>query len=155
GTDATASVHLGNGAGIRFVVGASGAPDGATVGGGGTGNVIAFNQGPGIAVVSAVAFNSGLFVSPSGIDIQGNSIVGNTGLGIALEQDGVTPNDAGAAADGANGLQNFPIVTDVTAQGDDTEFDGTLDAAANTQYRIEFFENDAADPSGNGEGQGS
>jgi hypothetical protein len=153
GTDASGMTAMPNGLGIRVSYSASGAPQDTQIGGAGTGNVIAFNDGAGIVVVAGIASNSGDFVAPAGVDIQENAIFSNGALGIDLEDDGVTPNDAGDVDGGANERQNFPVVTGLTPMGDTTEFDGTLVAAADTPYRIEFFASATADPSGNGEGE--
>src|SRR6185295_6163658 len=88
GTDASATVALGNGsAGTRIEAGAGD----NTVGGPGKGNVIAFNAAGGIVVVDWM-----------GNAIRGNSVYSNTGLGIDLDADGVTANDNGDGDGGAN-----------------------------------------------------
>jgi hypothetical protein len=153
GVDADGLTAMPNGRGIEVSFSASGAPVGTTIGGVGGGNTIAHNTGAGIVVLSGIASNPMTFVSPTGVDVRENRIFSNGGLAIDLEDDGVTANDPGDVDDGANGLQNFPLVTGVTDLGDMTEFAGTLDAAAETTYRVELFESAAADPSGNGEGE--
>ncbi len=102
-----------------------------------------------------IAYNSGVGVSVGGtkFTLLGNAIFANGSLGIDLNNDGVTPNDAGDADTGANNRQNFPVLTSVNVAGD---IQGTLDSLpANTAYpvRIEFFANTACDASGNGEGE--
>jgi hypothetical protein len=84
--------------------------------------------------------------------IQGNSIYGNSGLGIDLSGDGVTPNDACDADTGPNNLQNYPVITSVT-NGASTRVQGTLNSAASLTYRLEFFANANCDASGHGEGK--
>src|SRR5207244_4818019 len=74
-------------------------------------------------------------------------------LGIDLGNDGVTLKDLGDADTGANNLQNFPVITSVTNSSGMTTIAGKLNSVASTTYRIEFFANDAIDPSGYGEGQ--
>src|SRR6266446_2411551 len=49
-----------------------------------------------------------------------------------------------------NNLQNFPVITSATANSTTTTIQGTLNSSPNTQFRIEFFANDACD---NGVGQ--
>jgi hypothetical protein len=89
----------------------------------------------------------------SGNAILGNSIFSNTSLGIDLAGDRkVLLNDTGDVDTGANGLQNYPLLTSVTTSAGGTTIGGTLNSAANTVFRIEFFANGACDSSGNGEG---
>ena len=119
------------------------ATDDNTIGGTalGAGNTIAFNSDRGVKA------NAG-----TGNAILGNSIFSNTGLGIDLGGDGVTPNDAADADTGANNLQNFPVLT--SAVSGSTIIQGTLNStASSTQFRLEFFSNTSCDPSGNGEGE--
>lgn len=157
GADITGTHPLGNSAGGGIII--SSAP-GNTIGGTapGAGNVIAFNGGStpmcsasvaGIWVHNNPAINNALL---------GNSIFSNAGLGIDLEVDGdpncgVTPNDAGDADDGPNHLQNFPVIHSVTINNSTLTIAGSLNSAPSTNYRIEFFANDASDPSGFGEGE--
>jgi hypothetical protein len=115
--------------------------------GGAAGNVIAYNVNDGVNVAAGAG---------TGNAVLGNAIHGNTGLGIDLGNDGVTPNDLADADGGANALQNFPVLTGATTNGLGTfaNFAGSLAApAAVATYRIEFFASAAADPTGFGEGQ--
>ncbi|HVU65432.1 MAG TPA: choice-of-anchor Q domain-containing protein, partial [Phycisphaerales bacterium] len=83
--------------------------------------------------------------------ILGNSIFANTGLGIDLRDDGVTPNGlANQVRIGPNSLQNYPVIDAVSSGGAIT---GTLTAIGLTKYRVEFFSNPVADPSNYGEGR--
>ena len=113
-----------------------------TVGGAaaGEGNTIAFNGGDGVFVSAGLTSR-----------ISRNSIHSNTGLGIDLGTNGVTPNDTDDPDSGANTLQNFPIITSV--QQGSTIVMGTLNSTPSTTFTIEFFSNVTPDPSGNGEGQ--
>ncbi|HEY2772841.1 MAG TPA: hypothetical protein VGK20_02185 [Candidatus Binatia bacterium] len=108
-------------------------------------NTIRFNGGAGIAV------------SGAGATIAGNSIGDNAGLGIDLGDDGVTPNDAGDADSGANGLQNFPVLASVELAAGGTRVDGSLDftlepAHDSRDFTVDLYQSDACDPSGFGEG---
>ena len=92
--------------------------------------------------------------------ILSNTIFSNGNLGIDLAPNfgpptpgGITPNDPGDADIGPNNYQNFPVLTSASVNGTNTSVLGTLNSTANTTFRIEFFANSAADPSGNGEGQ--
>ncbi|MBK6744805.1 MAG: Calx-beta domain-containing protein, partial [Hydrogenophilales bacterium] len=87
------------------------------------------------------------------IAVLGNAIYGNSGLGIDLGDDGLTLNDADDVDAGANGLQNFPVLTSAVSSGGNTTVAGTLNSTVGTNFRIEFFSSPAADASGHGEGQ--
>ncbi len=74
--------------------------------------------------------------------ISRNTIHSNGGLGINLGTDGITFNDDAAALDadeGANHLQNFPVLSSAQSSGGTTTIQATLRAAAKQDYRIEFF----------------
>ena len=140
GTDATGTRALGNNEdGVLIGFGASDNVIGGTEGG--QGNTIAFNGENGVVVESG-----------TGNAILGNSIFANQGLGIDLGDDGVTPNDDGDGDTGPNNLQNFAVITSVTANGN-TIIAGTLNSTANTTFRLELFSNSEPDPSGFGEGE--
>jgi hypothetical protein len=118
--------------------------DNNTIGGtdSGEGNVIAFNGEAGVR--SQIGMNN---------PIEGNSIFSNGTLGIDLDTLGVSLNDLGDGDTGANNLQNFPRITAVTADSSEVTIAGVFNSQTNTDYRLEFFANDAADPGGFGEGQ--
>ena len=78
--------------------------------------------------------------------VRGNSFHGNAQLGIDLGVAGVTANDAGDADDGANKLQNFPLIDVVTMAC------GTLNTTPSVGTQIDVFSNQGCDASGNGEG---
>jgi hypothetical protein len=123
---------------------------GNTIGGTqpGAGNVIATNAGDGVEVVGDAAVEN---------PIVGNAIFANGDaageLGIDLESDGVTLNDPLDADAGANGLQNHPSIVVATNVAAGTKVEWTLDGLPSTEFRLEFFANDACDDSGHGEGQ--
>ncbi|HMZ19342.1 MAG TPA: BACON domain-containing carbohydrate-binding protein, partial [Blastocatellia bacterium] len=145
GTDINGTANLGNsGDGVSMNGIGSGANNN-TVGGtaAGAGNVIAFNSGTGVRINISAVNNR----------VLGNSIFGNNQLGIDLGSFGVSGNDSGDGDGGANNLQNFPVLTSAVVPASSTSIQGTLNSAANTTYRVEFFSNPACDVSGNGEGQ--
>ena len=143
GIDVTGTTALGNGNGFANVLIESSSNN--RIGGTalGAGNLIAFSQGPGIGVTTASTGNA----------LSGNSIFSNSGLGIDLGVDGRTANDACDADTGANNKQNFPVLTAAPSDATNTTITGTLNATANTLYRIEVFASNSCDPSGNGEGK--
>lgn len=153
GTNA-AGAALGNGFAGVTIYGGSSTSGNCQVGGtaAGEGNVIAHNPGPGVTIDSD---------GGSGHSIRRNSIYENGALGIDLVAtggpyggDGVTPNDAPPDSDaGGNGLVNFPVLTNITIGAGDVTIDGTLAAAPDTTYEMEFFMSDESDPSLHGEGQ--
>ncbi len=71
-------------------------------------NTIAYNNTSDSAVGGGIAFEYSVD-SAIGDRIDGNSIFANTGLGIDLGDDGVTPNTPGGPHAGPNDLQNFPV----------------------------------------------
>ncbi len=131
GTDPTASAARPNGLGIYL----SGTSANNTIGGtvGGAGNEIAFNTGAGVQT-------SGSGVT--GTAILENSILANGGLGIDLGGDGVTA--AGTPLVTLSGL-----ASGLASNG---TISGAISATPSTTYRIELYANQAADPSGYGEG---
>ena len=151
GTDVTGTVDLGNtkvstGEGTIRILNATGATIGGTDAAN-EGNIIAFGGGDGILLQG----------SSTGIAILGNSIHSHAGLGIDLGDNGVTTND-GDFSDtpdqdtGANNLQNFPVLSSITAGPTPAVF-GSLKSTPSRTFRIEFFANSSSDASGYGEGQ--
>ncbi|TBO34334.1 DUF4347 domain-containing protein [Aquabacterium lacunae] len=141
GTGADGSTLLGNGGSGVYI-----AATGVTVGGknAGEGNVIAGNTGAGINVIAG--FHSNL--------IYRNSIHSNGGLGIDLDNNGVTANDYNDGDGGANYRNNFPVITSVVTNGTTTTIQGSVDffSGPETIY-IELFASPSKDASGHGEGR--
>jgi YVTN family beta-propeller protein len=121
-----------NDAAVNNTIGGTGAGDG---------NVIQGN-GKNLVVVNATSVGNAIL---------GNSISGNL-IGIDLGNDGVTANDANDVDSGPNNLQNFPVLTSAVLAGSTLTVAGTLNGAASTLFRLEFFSNAACDPTGNGDG---
>jgi hypothetical protein len=98
----------------------------------GAGNIIAANGNDGVTVAGG-----------TGNAIRANSIFANgtteQHLGIDLNDDGVSPNDAGDGDTGSNNLQNFPILSSAVTVGGSTVITGTLNSTASTQLTVEFF----------------
>ncbi len=97
-------------------------------------NLLFENEGPAIAVTGG-----------GGQTLHANAMYSNGESAIDLGGDGVSPNDAGDADGGANGLQNAPELTAVTlaASADGStrnmEISGVLDSAPNARYEIELY----------------
>jgi CSLREA domain-containing protein len=132
GTDATGAGLIGNGVGVATQGIWNNIFD----------NIIAGNE------VGVIVGNG------TGHAIRSNSIHSNTGLGIDLAGDGVTPNDPGDGDSGANNLQNFPVLTSATSSGGSITIRGTLNSTPEPDFSVQFFANAACDaPSGHGEGE--
>jgi parallel beta-helix repeat protein len=141
GTDVTGTNALGNWfAGAALWNGATSNLIGSPIVG--TGNTIAFNGWAGLALYDASTTNN---------SIRGNSIFGNSGLGIDLNNDGVTTNHAGSLA-GPNDLQDFPVITNATT-GPGTMVRGSFNSLPNQNYFLDFYSSRTADSSGYGEGE--
>ena len=90
---------------------------------------------------------------PAQLDRRQRRTSGSTSLPPGGTPSGVTPNDSGDADTGANGLQNFPVITSAEKLGGATQIVGTLSTESNETYRLDFYASDDCDPSGNGEGE--
>jgi parallel beta-helix repeat protein len=109
----------------------------------GTPNIIAYNNGSGIAVEFGT---SNIF--------EKNGIFMNELLGIDLDNDGVTINDDDDSDEGANNLQNFPII--INAYSVTPGFiiiEGKLISTPNTSFKLNFFYNQNCDPTGYGQAE--
>jgi hypothetical protein len=132
-----------NGDGI-FVTGSRGHLIGGTFDG--QGNVIAGNHGNGVALLTISSPGLGT-LEPHRVQIRGNSIFANDGLGIDLGDDGRTKNDAVPDPDqGPNGFQNFPRLTEALAGTSNTTIRGELRSRRNVEYEIQFFQGASGDP---------
>jgi hypothetical protein len=100
----------------------------------GAGNIIAFNVGDGVDVLG----------SSTGGAILSNSIYSNRGFGILLGP-GAPANDPGDVDTGANGYQNYPVITAATSSKGDTIIEGSLNSAPNAAFHLEFFASSVLD----------
>ncbi|MEA2516730.1 MAG: trimeric autotransporter adhesin [Actinomycetota bacterium] len=137
--------NLGNlgGAGVVFAGEAHDNLIGGTLPG--EGNVIANNGYGGIYTYDGV-----------GNSFLGNSIYNNQQPGIDLlvsSSGGPTPNDANDADQGANNLQNFPVLLSGEVVGSSASITARLRSTPNSVFRVEFFDNGTCDPTGFGEGR--
>ena len=158
----------------------AGAVSGTVVGGSNTdqGNIIMGNSAAGILVaqITIAGFGS---LSANQNTILNNHIYSNKpgnsyglslpGLGIehieiqldgsftpqSAVSSGPTLNDTGDTDTGPNNYMNFPVINNVDQNLLNLSVSFDLDAldSPTNQYRVEFFANDTADPSGYGEGQ--
>ncbi len=138
-TGANGVFYIPNGGdGISIVGG-----DSVTIGGtaAGAGNLIRANRKAGVAIQSSSAAGSPGPVASNGDTISGNSIFGNSGLGIDLGDDGVTTNVPGGSDTGPNRLQPYPVIVAATPEAGGLTISATLDAAPSTAYTVEFFLN--------------
>ena len=106
-------------------------------------NIIANNLANGVVIVGDAS---------TGNTIRGNAIFDNGLLGIDLANDGATQNDAGDVDEGPNHLQNTPVLM-VAHAGETTLISGLLNSTPATTFIIDFFANEAIDPSRLYEGQ--
>jgi parallel beta-helix repeat protein len=134
GVDAAGTGALGNQrSGVRIEDGT-----GTLIGGAGAArNVIAHNALDGVAIASG-----------SGHSVLENAIYANGGLGIDLDDDDVTTNDAGDGDAGTNAGMNAPVLYSVVLAGGNVTIQGEARAGAT----VRFFQADV-DPSGYGEGR--
>jgi parallel beta-helix repeat protein len=144
GVDRTREKPLPNAiAGIRISAGLNNTIGGANAG---AGNLIAFNNGPGVYV-------SASFDTATGNRITGNSIYLNNGLGIDLGAAGIAANDNCDADGGANNLQNYPALASAVSDGGATVVTGNLNSTAGSVFNVDFYASPAPDASGSGEGK--
>ncbi|MGO9913133.1 MAG: beta strand repeat-containing protein, partial [Isosphaeraceae bacterium] len=159
GTDRTGASNLGNGAeGISL--GNAGCPSNTIIG-----NTIAFNKGDGI--VDAPDYRYSVAYTPQGH--QGNaflqnSIFSNGMLGIDLVAPGTggnvqapwgvpLQNTPGGPHQGANLLQNYPVLNTAISTASSTVITGSLNSTPSETFHLEFFASPTANASGYGEGK--
>jgi VCBS repeat-containing protein len=110
------------------------------------GNIIAHNGGlGGVRIVSG----------SSGNTIQRNSIYGNAGIGIDLNDDGITSNDGAKTGGAANLLMDSPVVGTANLVANNLSLTGYVGSAANqstfANSRVEFFISDGSSANGSGQ----
>ena len=138
GTDITGTIDMGSGQGeissdnSTGIIGGTAADDA---------NIIRYGASGGISLYNG-----------SNISILRNNIYSNSGLGIDLDFSGAAINDPNDSDSGSNDLLNYPEYIHIAESGGDTTIAYRLNVPTG-DYRIEFFSNTAADPSGFGEGE--
>jgi CSLREA domain-containing protein len=171
GTDATGTLHRGNGQDGIFLAHAAATQIGGTAPG--ARNVIFGNGFSGVEVgvgadgsviqgntISANALDGVAVAASTGVSILGNAIAANgngdpASLGIDLGEDGVTANDPGDGDDAThpNRLQNFPVLSGAVTDGLSTLVGGTIDTTPGATIRVELFSSVACGSSGTGQGE--
>ncbi len=137
GTDATGALDLGNDTTGITITGSDNLVGGT---GAGQANLIAFNgsiSGAGVSV-------SGQRVTIRGNLIYENRSASGPGLGIELGSFGIQINDEGDGDTGANGFQNYPILTFAgpnLTEGGGNHVVGVLNSTPSTQFTIDFYAN--------------
>jgi hypothetical protein len=112
----------------------------------GQGNTIAFNWGHGIGV----GFGTGVSIRRNAIfanEFEGIDLLGADARGRPIKG-GPTANDRKDPDKGANNLQNFPELIDVTLEDGSTVTRGELDSHPKKPFTVEFFANARPDPTG-------
>ncbi len=154
-------IGLGNGLADPSLFGNGGAgiriSDGANANSIGGAGLFGLGEGPG----NKIANNAiGIMVETGRTNrISRNSIFGNMGLGVDLDEQGVAPNDGDGgliAPDLANRLLDYPVLVEAQipfiSDPPVVEVSGFLDTVLG-DYEIELFASAACDPSGHGEGE--
>ncbi|HEU0204685.1 MAG TPA: DUF6701 domain-containing protein, partial [Burkholderiaceae bacterium] len=120
GTNAPGTSTIGNGGvGVYLSNSAVGSTIGTTASGGG--NTIAGSGGAAVATSgSATRFHA----------IRGNSLWSNSGIGIDLGNDGVTPNTGAKSSASPNYHMHFPVITSATLTGTSLSVAGYVGSAA-------------------------
>ncbi len=139
GTDINGSTDRGNWGHGVFLIASN-----DTIGGSdpSEGNIIAYNKKIGV-------------YDSSGTNnlIRYNSIFSNDSMGIDLAPRGFTPNDPLDSDEGANGLQNFPILDSASITPTSIRIRGRMNSKPNTTYALDFYRNKKRDATLFGEGE--
>jgi hypothetical protein len=141
GTNAAGTVAIASGGPGIYARGTN-----VTIGGtaAGAGNVITGHASVGVAVDG----------SGSSVLISGNSIYGNTGIGIDLGIDGITVNDGAKSAGLPNLLMDYPVFTSASVSGTTLTVAGYVGSAASQSTfagaRVEVFISDGSGANGQG-----
>ena len=159
GTDRSGMADLGNG-GNGIGLGNAGAPSNTI-----EGNTIAFNTGDGIQDAPDYRYSVAYTTSGhEGNAFLQNSIFSNGLLGIDLRAPGTggnvdvpagipLQNTPGGPHQGANLLQNYPVLASAVSSTSSTVVTGSLNSTPNTSFHLEFFAGPTANASGYGEGK--
>ena len=141
GTDSTGTRPLGNALAGVAISGSTNRVGGPNAG---QANTIQFNGGAGVWISSALSVQN---------QISGNAIYDNGGLGIDLYPAGLNTNVLLNATNGANGLQNYPVLTNATVAYGGLMVQGVFNSKAGASYRLEFFATPTWDATNQPEGK--
>ncbi|MBL9138576.1 MAG: CSLREA domain-containing protein [Verrucomicrobiales bacterium] len=144
GTDITGTIAFPNSFGVTISEASNTAVGGVAPG---EANLIANSINDGVYLVGFSAVNNS--IRGNAIHSNGNS--GWNGFGIRLENQ--PANDPWDIDEGANHLQNHPVLLQASASPGATLIGGRLDGSPNSTFVIDLYGNAACDPSGFGEGQ--
>ncbi|MFK8014013.1 MAG: cadherin-like domain-containing protein [Gammaproteobacteria bacterium] len=137
GTDVTLAQNWGSDfSGIRLASGAFNTTIGGT--GAGEGNVIA-NSGASSPTSDGIGLDA---TAGTGNTIRGNSIYNSANLGIDLNADDLSGNDAGDTDGNANNTQNYAVLNSAGVNGSGNlafEIDTTTLASGGGTYTIDFY----------------
>jgi hypothetical protein len=106
-------------------------------------NIIAFNNGKGVSLSPGGI--AGVGPAGSGNRIRFNSIDNNGGLGIDINNDGITANDGGAPPDtdtGPNDVQNTAVLSGsaiLGGPGGPLTISGTLSSTPGTTFQVDYY----------------
>lgn len=139
GTDVSGTANLGNGGAGILIKGGNGDTIGGTYSG--TGNIIAFNGRSGVAILSTNNI------------VRFNSIFSNAGPGVDFGAAGAPRvNDSGDGDAGPNNLQNYPVLTDISATGSSTTIRGIFNGKAYKTFQLDYYDSPTLDAAGYGDG---
>jgi len=136
-----------NDTGIIVRGSAGSAPSFISIGSSPAPNVIANNNGAGVAL-RTISDNV-----PDNVKILWNSIHDNGGIAIDHGNNGQDAWDTLDTDVGENRLQNYPLITSANALGGNVTVYGSLLSAPSNTFTLQFFHNAACDPGGFGEAQ--
>lgn len=131
--------------------------------GAGQGNVVEDNRSgglllagkethvPTVQVLGNTIYNNESFTSTIPIPGLGINLLGEEGFGAGVL--GVDPQDPTQPDGGPNRSQNAPVLTSAQASGGTLTLAGTLHGVAATNYLLEIFADENANPFGAGEGE--
>ncbi|MCB9822657.1 CSLREA domain-containing protein [Candidatus Nomurabacteria bacterium] len=167
GTNANGSVQTGFGNSVSAIIfvgdsqnnliGGANSGEGNIVAGNGAGVMVGDLFGSFLALNNSIIGNSIHSNSGGSISTLGIDLLGNTDDFANWSDAGVTANDAADPDVTSNVLMNFPVITSITSSNGQATITYDLDIndaePGATGYRVEFFANDGADPSGHGQGQ--